>query len=203
MRGALLTALLASFLPSGAPAQDLTQRPKPLWPTAWRNYHSRTYCYSIKFPISGAELDTTDQASVKVRITRARHPLTGADVPVSWVFLVTVTPNPAGVTPDHWLEPGSGTPDTSSGIAQIVEILWRRNLNIAGRTGIRKQVEGSGQRRNACFIAHKGYMYGVSYPVLDLDHQEVLKASLPTIEWWLDNFELDDPAACRIAVKGG
>lgn len=208
-RGALLAALLVPVLASGALAQSGIPKPNPSWPPASRPYHNPAYCYSIRIPVSGAELDTTDLANVRVTITRAKDPISGRDVAVSWVFLVTATPNPAGVKQDRWLEPGSGTPDASSGIADVVEILKRRNLPFAGHTASFKQVEGSGQRRDVYYVAHKGYMYGVSYPVLDLDHQEVLKASLPTIafsgsvfEWLLDNFELDDPATCRIASTG-
>ena len=202
MRGALLAALLASFSATAALAQDGVLKPKVLWPTSWRTYHSRAYCYTIKLPFSGAELDTTDPASVRVRITRARDPVTYRDVAVSWVFVVTATPNPAGLKPDRWLEPGSGAPDASAGIPKVVEILKRRNLPLAGRTASFKQVEGAGQRMDAYFVAHGGSMYGVSHTALDFEHQALLKSHRPTFEWLLDSFEIEDPSICRVAGAG-
>ena len=198
-RGALLAALLAPVLVCGARAQTATVKPTIVFPTAWHEYRSRAYCYTVRLPVD-AVLDTTDPAAVRVTMTRTGNdPKTGRVVKPKWVFIITVTPNPAGVPLARWVEPESGTPEASSGLAEITEILRRRDLSIDGHPAIRKQVEGSGERRDACFVARGGYMYGLSYPVVDVDNPSVLKEQMPTFDWVIETFAFADPAKCRAA----
>jgi len=202
-RGALLAALLVPVLVSGAGAQSATVKPKTIvFPTEWHEYQNWVYCYSVKLPVD-AVLDTTDPARIRVTMTRTGNdPKTGRVVTPKWVFWITATPNPKGVSVTHWVEPGSDTPDASSGLAEITEIMRRRDFSIDGHKAIRKQVEGSGERRDACFVAHGAYMYGLSYPVVDVDNQSVLQDELPTFYWVIEQFQFADPARCKVTAAG-
>jgi hypothetical protein len=111
----------------------------------------------------------------------------------SWEFLITVTPNPEGITRDQWLEPGSKAPAASTGMATIVEILKRRDTRVGGRSAIMKRIEGDGQRRDVYFIPYAGRMYALSYPILDLEHQEILDTQSQILETVLGTFHFADP----------
>jgi len=208
--GVLLAALLAPVLAYGSDATWVGKQKKVLWPDEWRLYRNPAYCYSIRLPDSAAvdtaglasvsEVDTTDVAAVKLSLALStRDPDTGRDVRPSWAFLITVTPNPEGVSKDKWLEPGSKGPAASTGMATIVEILKRRDTRVGGRKAIMKRMEGDGQRRDVYFVPYAGHMYALSYPVLDLDHQEILNTQKQIFETVLGQFHFIDPDQCRPA----
>jgi len=212
---ALLPVLLAPVLAWGAVDRTIDAKPKPavLWSDEWQLYRNPAYCYSIRLPDSAsvdtigfahvAELDTRDLASVKLRLSvSTKDPDTGRDVRPSWVFLITVTPNPEGVTADDWLEPGSHAPAASTGMARIVEILKRRDTRVGGRKAILKRMEGDDQRRDVYFIPYGGYMYAVSYPIVDVEHQKILDSQKHMIETLLKTFHFADPAKCRVGNVG-
>jgi len=214
--GALaLAVLLAPVLAYGADASWQGKQPKVLWPDEWPLYRNPVYCYTIRLPdsvsvdttgfASVSEVDTSILAHVKLRMTfSTRDPETGRDVRPSWDFLITVTPNPEGINRDQWLEPGSKAPAASTGMATIVEILKRRDTRVGGRPAIMKRMEGDGQRRDVYFIPYAGRMYALSYPILDLDHQEILKSQSHIFETVLSTFHFDftDPAQCRSGSAG-
>jgi hypothetical protein len=208
--GALALALLAPVLANGSDATGSAKQKQVLWTDEWRMYRNLAYCYTIRLPdatavdtaglASVSDVDTTDVATVKLRLALStRDPDTGREVRPSWAFLITVTPNPEGVTKDKWLEPGSRAPAASTGMATIVAILKRRDTRVAGRPAIMKRMEGDGQRRDVYFVPYAGRMYALSYPVLDLDHQKILDTQSQIFEAVLGTFHFADPERCRPA----
>ena len=209
--GALVLALLAPVLAYGSDAAWSAGQKKVLWTDEWPMYRNRAYCYTIRLPdpaavdtaglASVSEVDTADAASVRLRLAlSARDPETGREVRPSWTFLITVTPNPEGVTRDQWLEPGSKAPASSTGMTTITVILKRRDTRVAGRPAIMKRMEGDGQRRDVYFVPYAGRMYALSYPVLDLDHQKILETQSQIFEAVLGTFHFADPERCRPAT---
>jgi len=210
----LVLALLAPVLAYGADGSYSAVKLVPLWTDEWRLYRNPAYCYSIRLPDSAAvdtvgmahvsEADTSDVASVKLRLTLStKDPDTGRDVRPSWVFLITVTPNPDGVTKDLWLEPGSSAPAASTGMAKIVEILKRRDTRVGGRKAIMKRMEGDDQRRDVYFIPYAGYMYAVSYPIVDVEHQKILSSQKQILETVLKTFHIEESDQCRPGAASG
>jgi len=217
--GALLAALLAPVLAWGAalilPAlalgQDQTWQPRKLmalWSDEWPMYRNPAYCYTIRLPDSASvdtsglahasELDSSDVAFVKLRLSISTNdPDTGDDVRASWVFLITVTPNPESITTDRWLEPGSAAPAASTGMARIVEILKRRDTRVGGRKAIMKRMEGDDQRRDVYFVPYAGLMYALSYPAVDVEHPKILASQKQIFETVLKNFHFVDPDKCQ------
>jgi hypothetical protein len=209
----LLAALLAPVLAYGSDANSQGKHLKVLWPDEWPMFQNPVYCYTIRLPdsvsvdttgfASVSEVDTTNLALVKLKMTfSTRDPDTGRDVRPSWEFLITVTPNPEGITRDQWLEPGSKAPAASTGMATIVEILKRRDTRVGGRAAIMKRMEGDGQRRDVYFIPYAGRMYALSYPLVDLDHQKILNTQSQIFETVLSTFHFADPKQCQPASAG-
>jgi hypothetical protein len=211
--GALLAALLAPVLAYGSDATWQGKHLKVLWPDEWPMYRNPAYCYTIRLPdsvsvdttgfASVSEVDTANVASVRLRMTfSTKDPDTGRDVRPSWDFLITVTPNPEGISKDKWLEPGSNAPVASTGMATIVEILKRRDTRVGGRPAIMKRIEGDGQRRDVYFIPYAGRMYALSYPLVDLDHQKILDTQSQIFATVLGTFHFVDPKRCQPATAG-
>jgi len=192
-------ALLAPGLAGAAlaAAQGAVQSPVFL-PSAWRTYVNPAYCYAIKLPVS-AQLDTTDLARIMVRLTRAGVDEQGREVTPAWRFEIVVTPNPRGIALEDWLEAGSGTPVQSSGLPEIVDISQRVDVLVGRRPGLRKRVEGADQRRDVFLVANAGWMYALSYPVLDLAYAGLLKEESPTFRWILSTFSFSNRAGCTPA----
>lgn len=201
-----IASLIANAMPAAQPGRassepDLTLRPTPLFPTAWRNYANPAYCYSIRLPVS-AGLDTTDLAHVKVTLTREGLDETGHKIVGTWTLELTATPNPRGIKLRDWLEDDSGTPPGANGLPEIIAILRRDDILLARKTAIRKQVEVPGRRLDLRVVSFAGWMYGLAYPALDLEHPGLLKAEQQVFEWILNSMSFGDPDKCRPGSAG-
>jgi hypothetical protein len=193
-----MTLLAPGLAGAALAAAQGAGQPPVLSPLAWRMYVNPAYCYAIRLPVT-AQLDTTDLASIKVRLTRAGVDEQGREVTPAWRFDIVVTPNPRGIALEDWLEAGSGTPVESSGLPEIVDISQRADVLVGRRPGLRKRVEGADQRRDVFLVTNAGRMYALSYPVLDLAYPGLLKEEMPTFRWILSTFMFSDRGGCSPA----